>query len=101
MKDLKAPEIMTKLFSQVNLSCFMLRKDIKFHSCNVKTVSYGTATPSYLEPKIWNLGPPEIKSSERIEVFRKKIKKCKSNRFLCRLYKTFIVNLGFINIDKR
>ena len=75
MKDLKAPEIKTELFSQVNLSCFMLRKDIKFRSCNVKTVPYGTATLSYLEPKIWNLVPPEIKSSERIEIFRKKIKK--------------------------
>ena len=40
MNDLKAPEIMTELFSQVNLP-----KDIKFCSCNVKTVPYGTAAP--------------------------------------------------------
>ena len=97
VKDFKAPEIMTELFSQVNLSC-NLRKDIKFRSCNVKRVPDDTATP-YLGPKTWNLVLPEIKSSERIEIFRKKNKKRKPNRFLCRLYKTFIKNLGFINID--
>ena len=64
---------MRELFSQVNLS-YNLRKDTKFRSYSVKTVRYGSETLSYLGPKIWNLIPPEIKISETLEIFRKKLK---------------------------
>ena len=73
MKHHEAPKIMRELFSQVNLS-YNLRKDTKFRSYSVKTVRYGSETLSYLGPKIWNLIPPEIKISETLEIFRKKLK---------------------------
>ena len=36
--------------------------------------------------------PPEIKDSETLEIFRKKIKNWKPDRCPCRLCKTLIVN---------
>ena len=59
-KHFEAPRIMRELFSQVNLS-YNWRKDTKIRSHIVKTV-YGTETLLYIEPKVWNLVPPEIKS---------------------------------------
>ena len=95
---MKPHKIMNELFRQVNLS-YKLRKDAKFRSYNVKTVYYGTKTLSYLAPKIWNLIPSEVKNSETLEIFRKKNLKRKPHICPCRLCKTFIVKLSFVNID--
>ena len=62
---------MSELISQMNLSD-NLCKETKFCSYNVKTVHYGIEMLSYLEPKIWNLVPPEIRNSETLNIFRKK-----------------------------
>ena len=72
----KAPKVMDKLFSQLNLC-----KDVKFRGHNIiRTALYGTETQSYLVPEIWNLVPPEIRSSETVANFRKKIEKWKPDR---------------------
>ena len=49
VKYRKASKIMCKLFHEPNVS-YNLHQDVSFHSCNVKTVLYGTETLSYLGP---------------------------------------------------
>ena len=67
----KAPKVMGKLFSQLSL-CI----DVKYRCHNIiRTVLYGTEKLSYLVPENWNLIPPEVKNSETVATFRKKIGK--------------------------
>ena len=64
---------------------------------NVRTVHHGTETIRYRGPKTWELVPPEIKDSNSLREFKVKIKAWKPEGCTCRLCKTFIHNLGFIN----
>ena len=91
-----APKIICELFNEANVP-YNLRQDVSFRSYNVKTVLYGTETLPYLEPKIWNLVPSNIRDCATEPIFRKKIKKWKPGRCPCRLCKVFISNLGFID----
>ena len=63
----------------------------------VRTVGYGTETIRYRGPKIWELLPTEIKEAKSLIEFKTKIKCWKPEGCTCRLCKTYIFNLGFIN----
>ena len=68
-----------------------------FRTRNARTVRYGTETISFIGPKIWSLIPDEIKASSNLVEFKNKIKKWKPNKCPCRLCKTYVVGLGFID----
>ena len=51
---------------------------------------------SYLESKIWEEIPTDIKNKDSLIAFKKEIKKWKPLNCPCRICKTFIPNLGFI-----
>ena len=63
----------------------------------VRTVAYGTESIRYRGPATWELIPEEIKKSESLTEFKKKIKSWKATNCACRLCKTFVPNLGFID----
>ena len=69
---------------------------IYFSSRNVRTVQYGTETLTYLGPKIWKQLPNDIKESDSLSQFKRKIKLWKPEECPCRLCKRFITNLGFL-----
>ena len=69
-----------------------------FKTNNIRTVYYGTETISFLGPKIWSILPNEIKESESLIEFKNKIKKWKPKECPCRLCKTYISGVGFINV---
>ena len=91
-----APKIICELFNEANVP-YNLRQDVSFRSYNVKTVLFGTETLSYLEPKIWNLVPSDIRDCATEPISHQKIKKWKPGRCPCRLCKVCIPNLGFID----
>ena len=62
-----------------------------------KTVMYGTETVSYLGPKIWKSVPADIKNAENLVTFKQKIKSWVPENCPCRLCKTYIQGVGFIN----
>ena len=64
---------------------------------NVKTVCYGQESVRYRGPKTWEMLPNDIKSAKTLEEFKMKIKTWKAFNCTCRLCKTYIANLGFIN----
>ena len=67
-----------------------------YHKPNPKTVRYGIETLSHLGPKVWNLVPTELKSSESVQIFKAKIRKWIPQNCPCRLCKPFVPNLGFL-----
>ena len=91
-----SPKIMNEVFS--------IKKNIEhcsrfpFKTSNVRTVTYGTNTLSYLGPKIWSILPNDIKESKSLLEFKRKIKKWKSEECPCRLCKTYIAGVGFITV---
>ena len=75
---------------------FNLRHASTFIRDKVSTTYYGTNSLRILGPKIWDLLPPDIKSSESLESFQGKIKMWKVENCPCRLCKVFIGGLGFL-----
>jgi len=67
-----------------------------FETKNVRTVTYGTESLSFLGPQIWSLIPDEIKNVDTLGKFKTKIKKWKILKCPCRICKTYIKNIGFI-----
>ena len=48
-------------------------------------------------PHLWNLIPDNIKSEPTLELFKKKIRKCKCEPCPCRMCKTYLQHIGFIS----
>ena len=69
-----------------------------FQTFNVRTVSWGTETLSHLGPKIWNLIPLELKKLRTLSKFKKSIRLWKPEKCPCRMCKTYIQDVGFINV---
>ena len=74
-----------------------LRKKSQWQLPKINTVSYGRESLRYRGPLTWELVPNDIKQSESLDLFKKKIKVWKPLGCTCRLCKDYIFNLGFIN----
>ena len=90
-----SPDLLNDVFIQ-STSKYNLRNDNCFKSRKVRSVYFGTESLSFLGPKIWNQVPSEIKDSENIEIFKRKIKAWSFSECPCRLCKVFIQHVGFI-----
>ena len=75
---------------------YSLRTTSHFRSRKIRTTKYGIETPSYLGPKLWNLVPNEYKTIESLEDFKAKIKTWVPENCPCKLWKTYIHQVGFI-----
>ena len=64
---------------------------------NARTVYNGLESIRYRGPKVWESLPTTIKESKTLAEFKTKIKQWKDPNCTCRLCKTYIANLGFIN----
>ena len=80
-----------------SISHYDLRHKRVWDTCKVKTVYYGTETIRYRGPITWNILPQDIKDSQTLNIFKNKIKSWSPNGCTCRLCKTFIPELGFID----
>ena len=92
-----APDIVSEIFQQKNKHPYLLRQNPIFYAPRIKSVYNGTESVSFLGPKIWQLVPVEMKKIESLEKFKKKIRKWVPKNCPCRLCKTYISNVGFIN----
>ena len=63
----------------------------------IRTENYGKETLRYRGPITWNLLPLEIKSAKTLKSFEEQIVKWKPRNCTCRLCKTYVKNVGFIN----
>ena len=91
-----SPEIMKEVFPVKETNNYWSR--FSFNTRNVRTVTHGTETLSYLGPKLWSIVPKEITNSESLNEFKRKIKKWKPDKCPCRICKKFVSGLGFVNV---
>ena len=91
-----SPLPMQQLFTE-QIHTHNLRKKNTWVVPSVKTNTYGKETIRYRGPKTWELLPTDIKNANSLQEFKLKIKKWKPEGCTCRLCRTYISNLGFIN----
>ena len=89
------PELMNDVLEFIEKP-YSLRTASHFRSRKIRTTNYGIGTPSYLDPKLWNLVPDEYKTIESLVDFKAKIKTWIPENCPCRLCKTCIHQIGFI-----
>ena len=90
-----SPSIMKTVFPDRSMS-YNLRNIIPFQSTNVSTVSHGTETLSFRDPKTWALVPDGIKHSKTLAEIKANIRIWEPIGCTCRLCKTYVANLGFL-----
>ena len=91
------PEILRDIFVVRTHNGPTLRNPTDFVVPTIKTVLYGEDSLRYFGSKIWELIPQEIKSVQNLATFKNSIRKWIPNKCPCRLCKTYIHGVGFIN----
>ena len=82
---------------KVHDNVYDLIKKRSWETSNVRTVHYGTETVPFRGPKIWEMIPVYIKDSTNFNVFKTKIKQWKPLDCTCRLCRTYMNSVGFID----
>ena len=90
-----APEMLTQIFPQKE-SNYSLRNSKTLQGRSIKTVICGSKNISSLGPRIWNILPTELKRIVSPTLFKKKIREWAPKNCPCRLYKTYVQNIGFL-----
>ena len=91
-----SPDIMKQVLPLKDCDIYSSR--FPFKSRNVHTVNFGTETISSIGPKIWHIIPTVIKNVATLDVFKRKIKQWKPDLCPCRLCKTYIAGIGFVDL---
>ena len=96
IKNKLSPIPMMDIFKN-HVNTYDLRNKKCWEIGKVRTVAYGTETIRSSGPKTWDMVPRHIKDSKTLAEFKSKIRTWKPIECTCRLCKTFIPQLGFIN----
>ena len=97
VKKSTSPTIMKEIFQFYENPVYELGSGFHLPSRNSRTVFFGTESITNLGAKLWNMVPENIKSSKSFSVFKSKIKYWTPNHCPCRICKTYIDQVGFIN----
>jgi len=95
-KNKLSPLPMQQLFTETAMV-----HDLRNRRCwdipQVRTVCYGLESIRYRGPKTWESLPDDIKQAKSLPEFKLKIKAWRPANCTCRLCKTFVANLGYID----
>ena len=91
-----SPPIMNEVF-QINKCPYNLRNPRSLAYKLKSTVRYGLGTIAFKAPQIWQDIPLEIRNSESLYLFKSSVKQMQSISCECKICKTFIVNLGYLD----
>ncbi len=89
------PPFMKDIFVERNIS-YSLRHGTYAQLPKVRTTSFGVQTISYLGNKLWQLLQQEMKQSNTLPIFKRRIKCWNGDKCNCRLCKTYIPQVGFL-----
>ena len=89
------PPILNDIFVPVSRP-YNFRRNDTLQRRRVNSVRHGTESISFLGPKIWDLVPSDIKLSQSLSIFKRKIKKWVLLQCPCRLCKIYLQHVGFI-----
>ena len=91
-----SPRILRNVFPLKESALYW--SNFPFKTRNVRTVTYGTETLGHLGPKIWSMLPEDIKCAGNLKDFKNKIKLWRPAGCPCRLCRTYVAGVGFVNI---
>ena len=91
-----SPEIMKEVFVLKKEKLYCSRQI--FETRNVRTEHYGVDTLSFLGPKIWALVPNGMKEAKNLQEFKRRIRLWKPTKCPCRLCKTYVAGVGFVDV---
>ena len=94
-----SPPLTNEIFVERNNN-YSLRGNNVLTRRRVNSVRYSTETVLFLAPKKWDVLPKEIKDSESLDIFERKIKKWIPWKCPCRLCKAYLPQVGFIWVVK-
>ena len=98
VKNGLSPIIMNEVFNFQENESYNLRSGIHLASTNMHTAHFGTDTISSLGSKLRKLIPDKIKHASTLSALKAKIKSWTINNCPCRLCKTFVKDLGFVEV---
>ena len=87
------PTFMKNIFTERNIQ-YSLRSESHLRLPKVKTTVYGIENIQYRGCHLWSSLPREIKDSNTLAEFKRKIKSWDGSTCICRLCKVFIKDLG-------
>ena len=90
------PSFMTEIFVEKNPP-YNLRSKNLLQMPKARTARFGIESISFLGCKLWYGISTDIKQSLSISIFKKRIKEWKGDECNCRLCKTFLAQVGFLN----
>ena len=93
-----SPELLKDIFIDRLYQGPTLRSLSEFVVPQVNTIHYGHDSLRYFGAKIWNMIPAHITNIDSLEKFKTEIKKWTPNDCPCRLCKTYVCGVGFVNI---
>ena len=96
MKNEMSPEIICDIFTQRINNHYDLRHINHFETPFVRTVYQRTESVSYPGPKIWGIVREEYKTLNSSNSFEESIKNWVPLNCPCRLCKTYVHGVGFI-----
>ena len=82
---------------------FVLKQNCRYNTRgifltnNIRTEHYGKESLSFLGPIIWSIIPHDIKTSTSLKDFNQKIRKWKPDKCPCKLCRTYITGVGYID----
>ena len=91
-----SPPFISDIFKHKNSHPYNLPHVSQFFRPLLKTVFHGTKSISYLGSVIWDILPFTHKELPNSEAFKNRIKKWKPENCPCRLCKTYVSIVGFI-----
>ena len=91
-----SPPIMNEVF-QTNDNPYDLRNPRILASKHKSTIKYGINTIAFRGSQIWQNIPSEIRNSESLSLFKSNIKQIQSLPCRCKICRSFIANLGYID----
>ena len=95
-----AAKTMNKVFLRNCALNYNLRRHPEFPSRPNNTVHYGSESLNFLEPKIWEMLPLDLKNSDSLDSFKSEIKNWPPQDCPCRFDKRYIDQVGFTQISK-
>ena len=90
-----SPDIMKYIFP-LRESLRYPTKNI-FESTNINSSTYGINSMAYLGPRIWAIIPGNIKNVPTLTLFKTKIKLWNPDSCPCKLCKTYVAAVGYID----
>ena len=92
------PSLLNDIFQNTNYAGPTLRNKGEFVKPSINSVHFGENSLKYLGSKIWDLIPKTYRDIDKLDRFKQVIKTWKPKQCPCRLCKTHICGVGFVNI---